>query len=90
MKDIVERNSVEISLKRAGLWSEEVEYAIRTTPYYYPRQKTAWWRWKDSEDCGFYCDNCGYNAYGLTAEIMSGKFKYCPRCGAKMEVLDDD
>ena len=44
------------------------------------------WEWLDDEDELVYaCSRCGHKAHGNTAEILSGVYKYCPACGAKME-----
>lgn len=43
------------------------------------------WEWVDEEECYYRCSNCKTAAYGNTGEILSGKYCYCPNCGAKME-----
>ena len=39
------------------------------------------WIWVDD---GFHCSECWHHAYGNTGEVMSGEYKYCPFCGARM------
>lgn len=47
------------------------------------------WVWDDDldggEDMHYYCSICLHNAYGCTIEILGGKYRYCPNCGAKMD-----
>lgn len=38
------------------------------------------------DDEGYHCSECFFHAYGNTAECYDGTFKFCPACGAKMEV----
>lgn len=46
-------------------------------------KRTGRWIWDDE---GYHCTECFYHAYGNTSEVMLGDFKFCPNCGAKMEV----
>lgn len=45
------------------------------------------WIWDDE---GYHCSECWYHAQGNTLECMEGTFRFCPICGAKMEVVDDE
>ena len=47
------------------------------------------WEWNNKDEYFYSCSNCGHEAYGNTAEIASGFYNYCPRCGAKMVNEDD-
>ena len=40
------------------------------------------WLW-DGE--GYLCTNCCSPLYGCSLEIISGVFRHCPFCGAKMD-----
>lgn len=43
--------------------------------------------WKhDDESPSYYCSSCGRHAYGAFSEIYTGEYKYCPFCGAQMEI----
>lgn len=44
------------------------------------------WIW---EECVYKCSNCSHKAYGNILECMDGTYKYCPNCGARMEIKDD-
>ena len=46
-------------------------------------QRTGRWIWDDE---GYHCTECFYHAYNATGEIMTGEYKFCPNCGAQMEV----
>jgi len=43
------------------------------------------WEWDGGEDMHYYCSRCHHNAYGCTAEILDGIYRYCPSCGALMD-----
>lgn len=43
------------------------------------------WEWDGGEDMHYYCSRCHHNAYGCTAEILDGIYRYCPHCGALMD-----
>lgn len=59
---------------------ECAEYmALRDLP---SAQKKGTWIWDDE---GYHCSECFLHAYGCTGEVLSGQWKYCPHCGAKME-----
>lgn len=45
------------------------------------------WIWDDE---GYHCSECFFHAYGNTLECMDGTYRFCPNCGAKMEVADHD
>lgn len=61
---------------------------IKNLPPVIPKQRTG--RWIMSDD-GLYrpiCDKCGahpWKCYIPTVEDATESFKYCPKCGAKME-----
>jgi len=48
-------------------------------------QRTGRWIWDDE---GYHCTECFYHAYNATGEIMTGEYKFCPNCGARMEVQE--
>lgn len=48
------------------------------------------WEWNNKDEYFYSCSNCGHEAYGNTAEIASGFYNYCPRCGALMVNEDDN
>lgn len=48
------------------------------------------WEWNNEDEFFYSCSNCGHKAYGNTAEIVSGLYNYCPNCGAKMEVEENE
>jgi predicted nucleic-acid-binding Zn-ribbon protein len=48
-----------------------------------PQPKVGKWLAKSFHEV--YCDNCGFDFDIMTNEFMD-KMKYCPNCGAKMEV----
>lgn len=48
------------------------------------------WMWDGGEDMHYYCSRCHHNAYGCTTEILDGKYRYCPNCGAKMDGGQDN
>lgn len=45
-------------------------------------QKHGKWIWDDE---GFHCSECWFHAYGNTGEVISGEYKSCPNCGARMD-----
>ena len=38
----------------------------------------------------YYCSECGFCADGYTMECIDGIFKFCLKCGAKMESVEDE
>lgn len=42
------------------------------------------WEWDGIREV-YICSECKRPAYRVTLEILSGDYRYCPRCGAKME-----
>lgn len=46
-------------------------------------QRTGRWI---GDDEAYYCSECKKHAYGNNSEIITGDFKHCPFCGARMEV----
>lgn len=38
----------------------------------------------------YYCSECGFCADGYTMECIDGVFKFCPKCGAKMESVENE
>ena len=46
--------------------------------------------WEYVDDVDYRCSVCHKYAYGCIGEVMSGQYKYCPYCGAEMEVEEDD
>lgn len=83
-KYLIDRTNLLHELDRQSLLTEKVAYVINTHPITLPNVVKGYWIW--SPPVGFFCDRCGKNMEGMTAEILAGDYKYCPRCGAKMEV----
>ena len=50
---------------------------------YFMGEKKGKWEW-DAEE-GYWCSECKKYAYGCTAEIMEGSYKFCPFCGSENE-----
>lgn len=48
-------------------------------------ERTGRWIWDDE---GFHCSECWHHTYGNTGEVLSGIYKFCPNCGARMEVKE--
>lgn len=46
--------------------------------------------WEYVDDVDYRCSVCHKYAYGCIGEVMSGQYKYCPYCGAAMEVEEDN
>ena len=56
-----------------------------------PAKKGRWVPVDEEPHENYECDNCGYMASTWTANIKpSEEYKYCPNCGAKMEVKDEE
>ncbi len=45
------------------------------------------WIW---EECVYKCSECSHKAYGNILECMDGTYKYCPNCGARMEIEENE
>ena len=45
------------------------------------------WTW---EECVYKCSECSHKAYGNILECMDGTYKYCPNCGARMEIEENE
>lgn len=71
-------------MERAAILLEDVETAptIDAEPV-----KHGKWIW---EDCVYKCSECSHKAYGNILECMDGTYKYCPYCGARMEIEDEN
>lgn len=54
------------------------------------KERRGRWEWNNEDEFFYSCSNCGHKAYGNTAEIVSGLYNYCPNCGAKMEVKENE
>ena len=50
-------------------------------------EKKGFWEWVDDMD--YWCSVCHKYVYGCLGEVLSGQYKYCPYCGARMEYVDD-
>ncbi len=50
-------------------------------------EKTGFWEWVDDMD--YRCSCCHKYAYGCLGEVLSGRYKFCPYCGARMEKTDE-
>lgn len=45
------------------------------------------WIW---EECVYKCSECSHKAYGNILECMDGTYKYCPNCGARLEIEENE
>ena len=84
MRNLIDRANLLHELDRQSLLTEKVAYVISTHPMTIP--KVVKGNWIYSQSIGFFCDRCGKSMIGKTSEILAGEYKYCPRCGSKMEV----
>lgn len=55
---------------------------------YQIEEKKGFWEWVD--DICFRCSCCHKYAYDYLGEILSGRFKFCPYCGARMKEKTDE
>ena len=51
-------------------------------------RKKGYWEYVDDVD--YRCSVCHKYAYGCLGEVLSGHYKFCPYCGAKMRGDDAD
>lgn len=80
-----------VNLKTEPYWIEPFQYfdsnyeviAWMPLPDPYIPVKHGEWIWDDE---GYHCSECWYHPNGSTLECMDGTFKYCPNCGAKMDL----
>ena len=65
---------------------EEIEKYVKEMPTIEPERKKGKWifkrRWHEADECS--CSLCGQ----LMTTFMGERKKYCPDCGAKMEVTE--
>ena len=63
---------------------------VNDLPSVAPKQKTGWWIKYGIPRCEeqhYQCTNCDYYInFGKWGELYTKEFKYCPNCGARMEV----
>lgn len=53
-----------------------------------PVRKGKWiWYYRPGN---YYCSECGFCADGYTRECIDGIFKFCPKCGVKIESVEDE
>ena len=45
--------------------------------------------WEYVDDVDYRCSVCHKYAYGCLGEVLSGQYKYCPYCGARMEYVNE-
>lgn len=45
------------------------------------------WIWEEQV---YNCSVCSHKAYGNILECMDGTYKYCPNCGARMEIEENE
>ena len=62
------------------IWKE-----IKSLPSVTPKQKTG--KWISDQFAFWVCSTCGYPSEAHGANMI---YKFCPNCGAKMEVNDDN
>jgi hypothetical protein len=43
------------------------------------------WIWY-SEICAYSCSECHKYQYGNTLDVLNGTYRYCPNCGARMDL----
>lgn len=61
--------------------------ALRKLPSVEPERKTG--KWILLDECaneGWYCDQCHKKVFRADFSNTMKKYKFCPNCGAKMEV----
>lgn len=51
-------------------------------------RKTGYWEWVDDVD--YQCSVCHTYAYGCLGEVLEGRYKYCPYCGAEMRENENE
>lgn len=64
------------------MWEEK-----RVNIQYLIEEKKGFWEWVDDMD--YRCSCCHKYAYGCLGEVLSGRYKFCPYCGARMEKTDE-
>ena len=47
------------------------------------------WEWHE-DNREWFCSECKRFVYGVSLEVMSGEYKFCPHCGAKMDEVEED
>ena len=80
LADVIERDRPPVEVKYWNMGLERASIILGNLP---SAQRTGRWIWDDE---GYHCSECFYHAYGNTSEVMLGDFKFCPNCGARMEV----
>lgn len=45
------------------------------------------WEWHE-DNREWYCSECKRFVYSVSLEVMSGEYKFCPHCGAKMDEVE--
>lgn len=86
-KDLMKHISdLQAEVKRLELDNEDYEYTLRER--YDEPKRGKWEREMDVNDEPFYqCSVCG-ECFDFNRDSTHEVFKYCPDCGAKMEVQD--
>lgn len=81
-EDAISRQAV-LDMMQMRMGGKELYMAVYDLPSVTPKQKAGKW----IEHCyqNLSCSNCGY----IVADTDIDEYKYCPNCGAKMEVSDD-
>lgn len=51
------------------------------------KEKHGHWEWHE-DNREWYCSECKRFVYGVSLEVYSGEYKFCPHCGAKMDEVD--
>ncbi len=75
----------ELMLSKAGV----IDTIRRARTFVIDTKKhTGKWIW-DGENNAYGCSYCHHHAYGNTTECFDGTYKFCPFCGAKMEVNNE-
>lgn len=67
--------------------ADEIVKALANLPSVEPEKKVGKWHLLD--ECaneGWYCDQCHKKVFKADFSNTMRKYKFCPNCGAKMEV----
>ena len=52
------------------------------------KEKHGHWEWHE-DNREWYCSECKRFVYGVSLEVYSGEYKFCPHCGARMDEVED-
>ena len=52
------------------------------------KEKHGHWKWHE-DNREWFCSECKRFVYGVSLEVYSGEYKFCPHCGARMDEVED-